>query len=70
MNVGDKVKGVTYKYKHLSGHLLGNGIDEDYMYLRTKDDLISMRIDKLYKHFKVIEEADTTKPIKAHCMFG
>ena len=70
MNIGDKVKGVTQKYQHLTGHLCGDGMCEEFMYLRTEHDLISVSIDKLRKHFKIIETADTEKPIKSYCMFS
>lgn len=70
MNIGDKVEGVAYPYLGVSGYLIGDAILDSYMYLRTKDDLISLKLKVLHKYFKVIEEADNTKPVRFCCMFS
>ena len=70
MNIGDEVIGIRGKYKGVKGYLLGDGFCEDFMYIRTEDDLLSKSPDYINCNFKVTKEADTSKPVKTGCMFG
>lgn len=67
MEIADKVENLVTGDV---GTLLGDGILSDNYYVRTHKDLVRVSENELYTYWVVVQKCDTTKPVRAICMFS